>query len=198
MFKGFKRSIDQSNAGIKSLRTQWHSSETQELFEHAKESLSKNADLSAAGQVSQYGWTERAASQREAAKRKDQGKKVKEEVHVSLSKEEVARMVEEFRKKHPSIKVHAALGGNNFTVRAYASTFSIPLSSSRLTLWRSKIQFISGSLNHKFDVAIEQQDANGPCKLNAECLGVAEPFLSITRCISSRPQANDLQYLLVR
>ena len=66
MFKGFKRSIDQSNAGIKSLRTQWQSSETQELFEHAKESLSKNADLSAAGQVSQYGWTERAASQREA------------------------------------------------------------------------------------------------------------------------------------
>lgn len=48
----------------------------------------------------------------------------------------------------------------------------------------------------KFRVSIERE-VNGRHKLNAECLGAAEPFLAMTRCITSRPHANDLRYLLV-
>jgi hypothetical protein len=48
----------------------------------------------------------------------------------------------------------------------------------------------------KFRINIERE-ANGRHKLNAECLGTTEPFLAVTRCIASRPQANDLNYLLV-
>jgi hypothetical protein len=48
----------------------------------------------------------------------------------------------------------------------------------------------------KFQINVKRE-ANGRHKLNAECLGTKELFLAITRCIASRPQANDLKYLLV-
>jgi hypothetical protein len=49
----------------------------------------------------------------------------------------------------------------------------------------------------KFRIGIERE-ANGQHKLNVECLGTTEPFLAITRCMASRPNADDLRYLLVR
>lgn len=48
----------------------------------------------------------------------------------------------------------------------------------------------------KFRVTIERE-ANGRHKLNADCLGTTESCLAITRCIASRPNKNDLRYLLV-
>jgi hypothetical protein len=48
----------------------------------------------------------------------------------------------------------------------------------------------------RFRIAIEHE-ANGRPKLNAECVGTKEPWLSINRCIASRPLPNDLKSLLV-
>lgn len=59
-----------------------------------------------------------------------------------------------------------------------------------------QIQFVSGSALLKFHVVIERE-ANGRHKLSAECLGMAEPCLATTRCLASRPHANDLRHLLV-
>jgi hypothetical protein len=57
-------------------------------------------------------------------------------------------------------------------------------------------RFVSGSLMLDFHINIEQE-ANDRHKINAECLGTVEPFASISRCVKSRPQANDLKQLLV-
>jgi hypothetical protein len=48
----------------------------------------------------------------------------------------------------------------------------------------------------RFRIVIEHE-ASGRPKLNAECLGTKEPWLSINRCIGSRPLPNDLKALLV-
>jgi hypothetical protein len=48
-----------------------------------------------------------------------------------------------------------------------------------------------------FRVNIDRENDTRP-KLSAACLGTSEPFLSITRCVSSRPNNYDLAYLLVR
>lgn len=47
-----------------------------------------------------------------------------------------------------------------------------------------------------FQVGIER-DANGGHNLSAECLGSTELFQAITRCVTSRSQAKDLEHLLV-
>jgi hypothetical protein len=59
------------------------------------------------------------------------------------------------------------------------------------------MSFVAGSLMLKFRITIER-DANNRHKLNADCLGTAEPCSAITRCIASRPHTNDLRHLLVR
>lgn len=58
------------------------------------------------------------------------------------------------------------------------------------------MEFMSGSLKLKFHIAIDPA-ANGHEKLKVECLGSMKPFTTITKNVTSRPKANDFQYLLV-
>lgn len=58
------------------------------------------------------------------------------------------------------------------------------------------MKFVAEAVKLRFHVHVET-DANGGPKINAECLGNTELLLAITRCLASRPQANDLKHLLV-
>ncbi|KAI4657134.1 uncharacterized protein J4E79_007750 [Alternaria viburni] len=159
-----------SQKNLDSLKSQWKSPEVQSTFEHAKQSLSANADLSESVSIPSHGWAERARKAKESTK--SQGGENKEDTGAIVTDEDIERIVVEFRKAHPNLKVDTHDEDRSIQTR-----------------------FVAGSLMLKFRVGIER-DANGRHKLNAECLGTTEPFLAITRCIASRPNPDDLKYLL--
>ena len=160
-----------SQKNLDSLKSQWKSPEVQSTFEHAKQSLSANADLSESVSIPSHGWAERARKAKESTK--SQGGENKEDTGAIVTDEDIERIVVEFRKAHPNLKVETHDEDRSIQTR-----------------------FVAGSLMLKFRVGIER-GANGRHKLNAECLGTTEPFLAITRCIASRSNPDDLKYLLV-
>ncbi|KAI4647578.1 uncharacterized protein J4E78_008893 [Alternaria triticimaculans] len=159
-----------SQKNLDSLKSQWKSPELQSTFEHVKQSLGANADLSESVSIPSHGWTERARKAKESAK--NQGGDNKEDTGAIVTDEDIERIVVEFRKAHPNLKVETNDEDRSIQTR-----------------------FVSGSVMLKFRVGIER-DTNGRHKLNAECLGTTEPFLAITRCIASRSNSDDLKYLL--
>ena len=59
MFADIKKAALVSTDNIKTFRDDWISEQTQALFARSKESLEKNADLTKAGDVPKFGWSER-------------------------------------------------------------------------------------------------------------------------------------------
>jgi hypothetical protein len=59
-----------------------------------------------------------------------------------------------------------------------------------------QITFVASGLALKFHVTVSN-DANEPHKLRAECLGELDMHATISRCLEVRPNANDLEFLLV-
>lgn len=55
---------------------------------------------------------------------------------------------------------------------------------------------MSGSIKLQFRVTIDR-DADNKHKLSIECSGNTEPWLSVNRCIASRPQPDDFRSALV-
>lgn len=178
-----------SQNNIKDFRAQWQSQEIQSILDHTKESLNANSDLSAGAELPRYGWTHDEVAEKENAPRMKHRIKKGGEHPSSIGKEEIARILEDFQKANPQLKVVTKGDNRDLMVRQSARG-----SASMLTF--RQIEFVIASLKLKFHIVIEQE-ANGRDKLNAECLGTAKPFTTINRCVASRPRANDLNYLLV-
>ncbi|CBX99833.1 hypothetical protein LEMA_P074220.1 [Plenodomus lingam JN3] len=169
-FKQYAQGAMSSQNGIKSLNEQWNSLENQKTFEHVRKSYATNSDLSASTTIPSYGWQERARSNTDPVQNVHSD--VIEENCAVLSDKDVSRIIVEFQKKRPDIKLETQ--DDDQTILMY---------------------FISTSKKLEFRIVIER-DANGRHKLAADCLGPKELLQAITRCIASRPNANDLEYLL--
>ncbi|KAF1921057.1 mediator complex subunit 27-domain-containing protein [Ampelomyces quisqualis] len=168
-FKLFAQGLVGSQNDVKLLKEQWRAVETQLVFEHAKKSFAANTDLSASKSTPSHGWTER---EKERSTKRNNSSESLDESRSNSATEDVPQILVEFQKAHPSIKLETQ--DDNRTIST---------------------QFVSGSFKLRFRIVVDQE-ANGKHKFSAECLGASEPWLSINRCIASRPQANCLKYLL--
>lgn len=104
-----------SQNGIKALGEQWRSSETRNTFAHVKKSYANNADLSGSVSVPSNGWRERERN-KTASKPSEPGIYV-EEMNTALNDEDVSRIVNEFRKRYPNIKVETQDDNRTISVR---------------------------------------------------------------------------------
>jgi hypothetical protein len=174
MFHAFKNNLTKAQHDLTSFRTQWQSQESQTILEHAKKSANANPDLSAGAQVPQYGWIEKEKKEREAAMNNGDAEERAEDLGIRITLEERRRVVEQYRETYPSIKMEEKNDGKQLL-----------------------IPFVADSTKFRFRVTIPQ-DAHSPQAIQAECEGTGEPFTSVTRCLASRPNPNDLKSLLVR
>jgi hypothetical protein len=110
---------------------------------------------------------------RERQPHKGPGENTAVEDHSNiLDNETISRVVAEVQGIQPNIKLQAQ--NNNRCIIA---------------------QFVANSMRLTFKINIDRESDTRP-QISAECSGTSEPFLSITRCISSRPNPQDLAYLL--
>ncbi|EUC36999.1 hypothetical protein COCCADRAFT_33649 [Bipolaris zeicola 26-R-13] len=169
-YKLYTQGVLSSQTGLNALKDRWNLPEVQNTFEHAKQSFGANADLSEAVSVPSHGWVEREQEVNRSTSKS--GSKTAEDTGAVFSDSDISRIVVVFRKAHPTLKVETNDEDHSIHIR-----------------------FVASSLMLKFRVTIDRE-SNGRHKLNAECLGTTESCLAITRCIASRPNKNDLRYLL--
>ncbi|KAJ8117847.1 hypothetical protein OPT61_g1048 [Boeremia exigua] len=170
-FKLYSQGVIGSQNGIKALSDTWKTPEVQEMLAHTRKSYEANPDLSASTSVPSHGWIERERRERES--RKSNGQHTATEDHTDrLTDEKISRIVAEIKEAQPYLKLETQNNNNNIM-----------------------IQFVASSQRLTFRVNIERE-ADTRHELTAECMGTSEPFLSITRCLASRPSASDLEYLL--
>jgi hypothetical protein len=187
MFKQYAQGVKGSQNGIKTLHEQWRSAEIMDTFEYTRKSLAGNADLSASRSIPRHGWTEREVKGRDTTK--SSRSESTEENNASLTDDDIVRIVADFQKSHPSIKLEYQDENHTISVRCIWTMFLHVLTCEQT-------QIISSSVKLQLRVGIERE-ANGRPKLNVETIGSTEPWVSINRCIASRPQSNDLKSLLV-
>ncbi|ORY14804.1 hypothetical protein BCR34DRAFT_478993 [Clohesyomyces aquaticus] len=173
VFKGFKQALIGSQNDLKSFRVQWHTPEYQSILVHARKSYSANPDLSASAQVPRYGWIQSEIAEKKALAGNLSGLEEPQEIATGLGKEDIALILDEFCNTYPDIRV--GMKDDNHEIM---------------------IKFEVDDLRLKFRVTIDTQANGGRHNLNAECLGTNKLFPVMTRCISTRPYANDLKYLL--
>lgn len=169
----FKKGIVDGQTNLKDFREQWGRDDLQNILQYAQGSYSTDKDLSEGGKVGQYGWAQKEIVE----KSKPRGKKrnhseTDAEPVEALTTEIIAEKLRALRTAHPSINIATKEDHRDIMIR-----------------------FISGGMRLRFHILIGQ-DANERDKLDATCVGAAEPCTTITRCIASRPRANDLKYLL--
>jgi hypothetical protein len=102
-FKQYAQGALGSQEGIKSLNQHWKSPETRSIFEHTKKSLAANRDLSASQSISHYGWIEREKKERDS--KKSSRSESTDESSTFLTEEEISRIVVDFQKTYPNIKL---------------------------------------------------------------------------------------------
>jgi hypothetical protein len=102
-FKQYALGVLGSQEGIKSLNEHWKSPETRSIFEHTKKSLAANGDLSASQSIPPYGWIEREKKERDS--KKSSRSESTDESSTSLTEEEISRIVVDFQKAYPNIKL---------------------------------------------------------------------------------------------
>lgn len=173
MFHAFKDNLSKAQRDMKNFRSQWQSQETQTMFEHTRRSVAANPDLVPGAQVQQYGWVEMEEKNKDAAKKKGNSEERAGETNVHISKEEQEKILGDWKIAHPSIKVEEREGKKDLL-----------------------ITFAADSTKYRFRVFISD-DANGTQVIKADCEGAREPFTAISRCLASRPNANDFKFLLV-
>jgi hypothetical protein len=174
MFHAFKDNLTKAQRDLNSFRTQWQSQESQRILEHTRKSANANPDLGACAQVPQYGWIEKEKKEREAAKKNGDGEEHAEDSGMRITTEERRRIVDQWRETYSSIKMEEKNDGKQLL-----------------------IPFVADSTKFCFRVTIPE-DAHSSQAIQAECEGTGEPFTSVARCLASRPNPNDLKYLLVR
>lgn len=156
---------------MKNLHESWKTPEIQETLEYVRKSHAANSDLAPCTSEPVYGWVGIERRSKETRPRAHKNKA--DEVGHTLSDAEIAQIIVEFQKKHPNLKLETQDENRTIT---------------------TSIRSMAQKLN--FQINIERDD-NGQHTIKAECLGIREPFPSITRCLSSRAQQKDLNYLLV-
>ncbi|KAF1978498.1 hypothetical protein BU23DRAFT_564085 [Bimuria novae-zelandiae CBS 107.79] len=172
MFHAFKDNVIKAQRDMKTFKSQWQSQETQDIFEHTRKSAAANPDLSAGAQVRQYGWIEKEEREKEMVKKNGEDEVRMEDVRVHITKEEREKILSDWKEANPSIKVEE---------KDECKELLIP--------------FVADSTKYRFRIKISD-DANATQAIKAECEGTSEPFTAVTRCLASRPNANDLRYLL--
>jgi len=138
-----------------------------------------------------YGWRVNQASKEEHARQESQDTSKMDDSSPGLSLDDISQTVASFTREHPELQVDVQDSNHIFEVwyalynnkGAFAHASQIPL----------QIGYFKATLR----IAAEKL-ADGRYRINAECLGNTNISASITRCISLRPNANDLKYLLVR
>jgi hypothetical protein len=104
-FKLYVEGVKGSQNNLDGLTKQWKDSEMQSTLEHVKESFGANADLSESVSIPSHGWVERARKAKESSESK--GSESLEDVGATLTDEDISRIVVEFCKAHPDLKVEA-------------------------------------------------------------------------------------------
>ncbi|KAH7401065.1 mediator complex subunit 27-domain-containing protein [Phaeosphaeria sp. MPI-PUGE-AT-0046c] len=165
-FKLYAQGVLGSQDGIKALNEQWKDNQTQALFEHTRKSLAASTDLAASVSTPSYGWTERDRKMRDSKTPSDR-ESVDESI-LTLTDEDISQALADFQ------KISLETQDNNRIIVAH---------------------FVSGSIKLRFRITIDR-DADNKHKLSVECFGNTEPWLSINRCIASRPQPNDFRGVL--
>jgi hypothetical protein len=103
MFKEYAQGVRGSQNGIKTLHEQWRSAGITNTFEHTRKSLAANADLSASRSIPRHGWTERERKGR--GTHKTSQSESNEESNTTLTDDDIARIITDFQKSHPNIKL---------------------------------------------------------------------------------------------
>lgn len=173
LFSVYKKAVVGSQNNIKTFRTQWHSPEIQTIFEHGKQSLNDNPDLSESASVLRYGWKQSLDARPKAAPPKKRRHSLIEDEPAHVGEGDLGSIVEGFRNKYQQIKVETKDNGHDI-----------------------RIQLMTAGTRLKFHIVVGQ-GPNNKGKLRAECLGTTKLQTAVSRSIASRPQANDLEYLLV-
>lgn len=114
-FKLYAQGALSSQNGIKSLSAQWKDAGTQSIFEHTRKSLSANADLTASSDIPMHGWIGRERKARDS--KKGNAGDSKDEGGSTLSDDDIARIVVEFGKTHPNIKLETLDVNRTISVR---------------------------------------------------------------------------------
>jgi hypothetical protein len=102
-YKLYSQGVLGSQNGLNSLKEQWRQPEMQSVFEHVQKSFAANADLSDCVSLPSHGWIERERKAKESTKSK--GNESVDDPGVTLSDEDISRIVVEFRKTHPNLKL---------------------------------------------------------------------------------------------
>ncbi|KAJ4349980.1 uncharacterized protein N0V89_008601 [Didymosphaeria variabile] len=131
MFHAFKDNLIKAQRDMKTFRSQWHGQETQSILEHARKSATVNPDLSAGVQVQQYGWIEKEEKEREAANISRDGEERAEDTSIRVTQEERERVVEQWRKTYPSIKMVEKNEGKQLLIPFVADSTRIWLQHTR-------------------------------------------------------------------
>jgi len=116
-FSMYRQAVTGSQNNIKAFRTQWNSQEIQSIFEHGKQSLKANADLSASAQVPRYGWQQAMPARRKTGLPKKRRHSTIEDSSVPVEEGEIGSIIAGFRTKYPQIKVETKDKGHDITVR---------------------------------------------------------------------------------
>ncbi|OAG08209.1 uncharacterized protein CC84DRAFT_1214733 [Paraphaeosphaeria sporulosa] len=172
MFHAFKDNLIKAQRDMKTFKSQWQGQETQNILEHARKSVAADPDLSAGAQIQQYGWIEKETKQNDAAKNNGDGEERPDDLGIRITNEERDSIVGQWRQTHPTIKIEEVDDGKQLL-----------------------IPFVGDSTKYRFRVTISE-GATSPQAIQAECEGAGEPFTSVTRCLASRPNPNDLKHLL--
>ena len=129
MFNTYKKNVVDSQKGINSLRSQWHSQEFQSIFEHTAQSLSKDDDLTPSAKIERWGWVDNQIKEKEAARRKSDGVQKPEDTFINLTNEDVMREIKEFQTVYPNVKILTKDDNQDLLVRTYAPCDSSHLQS---------------------------------------------------------------------
>lgn len=104
-YKLYVEGVKGSQNNLNALTKQWKDPDMQSTFEHVKQSFGANADLSESVSMPSHGWVERARKAKESSKSK--GSENVDDTGATLTEEDVSRIVVDFRKAHPTLKVEA-------------------------------------------------------------------------------------------
>ena len=125
-YKLYAQGVVGSQNGLNTFKDQLRQPEMQGAFEHVKRSFAANADLSESVSVPSHDWIERERKAKESTKSK-RSESV-EEIGAILSDEDMSRIVVEFRKTYPNLKVED--DDHTISVSIMSPTQSPPLTQT--------------------------------------------------------------------
>jgi hypothetical protein len=117
LYVAYKQAAVRSSTDLENFRNEWQNPEMQSILQHTKQSFAADADLSVGAQVPRYGWQQSVAAERKAAGRRRAGVQPLDAPQTHLSKQEITKILEDFHKTYPSIKIDTKDDHRDITVR---------------------------------------------------------------------------------